>query len=130
MFRFVNTLAAATVLAAPLFFPLAAPAEAGPINPPRPAFAPSFAAEPARLRHNRRDHRRAHRAARRHAAADPGASLFWPLGGACPFGACLATVDPGCVLYGCAAGWRLGPFAWGLYGYGAADPLRIYGRGG
>lgn len=123
MFRFVNALAA-TALAAPL----ATPVEAGPITPPRPAFAPSFAAEPARLRHPRRDHRRARRAAnRQNAAADPGVNLFWPLGGACPFAGCAVPIDPGCVLYGCAAGWRLGPFAWGLYGFGAADPLRLYG---
>ena len=59
-------------------------------------------------------------------------ALFWPLWSSdCCFGGCGWTVatDPGCYFYGCGAGWGLGPFAWGLFGLGFADPYGISGWG-
>jgi hypothetical protein len=39
----------------------------------------------------------------------------------------IADGDPACALYGCGRGWPFGPFAWGLYGLGLSDPLRLHG---
>ncbi len=108
------------------------PARSGPVLPDRLELSARRAPiEPARY-HWQRHYHQAY-AADDYAAEELAmTALFWPLWSSeCFFGGCGWTVatDPGCYFYGCGAGWGLGPFAWGLFGLGFADPYGIYGWG-